>query len=280
MYHFGRVLFAITLAVVTIFPVYSQVSTTCPDYDYTKIKLVTFDCFAALMQWENSMFDNVAEILPSLTSSQVHDLVTKWEGKYGNAQGTRFEEKQTGAFPFSWYISTQLQPILDDMKITVTRDEYDQLVKSWGNLRPWTNTQATLEKILNANITIAVLSNGDKNTLSNAVTVFPSTVTFTYIFSSDFPAGVFKPQHDIYEQAKTVGYDVSEILHVAGGPTDGHGAYDAGLFSAVTSSKSFTNHAALSGASDGSVTAKTGDTTCFELGDISEVTEILGLGPL
>lgn len=221
------------------------------------------------------MFVNVAEILPSLSESQVKNIVYDWESAYGQAAGTRFEEKKTGAFPFSWHVSTTLQPILDKYGLTVSRSEYDQLVKSWGNLIPWTNTQATLEKILAANISIAALSNGDSKTLSDAVTVFPSSVHFSHIFSSDFPAGVFKPQHDIYDQAKLVGYDISEILHVAGGGTDASGARDAGLFSALTSSKSFQNHLALS--AGGGVA---GTTPCFTLGDISEVTVVLGLGPL
>jgi hypothetical protein len=30
----------------------SQTSSSCPNYDASKIQLVTFDCFAALMSWE------------------------------------------------------------------------------------------------------------------------------------------------------------------------------------------------------------------------------------
>ena len=31
---------------------HGQTSETCPTYDASKIKLVTFDCFAAMMAWE------------------------------------------------------------------------------------------------------------------------------------------------------------------------------------------------------------------------------------
>lgn len=213
------------------------------------------------------MYKNVAEILPSLSQSQTDSIVKQWENAYGAAAGTRFQEKNTGAFPFSWHVSTELQTILDNMGISVTREEYDQLVKSWGVLTPWTNTQQTLETLLAANLTVAVLSNGDHSTLANAVTVFPSSVKFSYIFSSDFPAGVFKPEHDIYDQVKVVGYGIEEILHVAGGSGDGSGARDAGLFSAVTSSKSFKHVDSVVG----------GTEACFYLGDISEVPGILGL---
>jgi HAD superfamily hydrolase (TIGR01493 family) len=222
----------------------------------------------------DSMIENVAEILPALSSSQVKNIVYDWENAYGGASNSRFEESVTGAFPFSWHISTTLQPILDKHGIFVSRSEFHQLLQAWGDLTPWTNTQATMEKILANNISIAVLSNGDYKTLSNAVTYFPDSVHFSHIFGSDFPAGVFKPQHDIYDQAKTVGYDISEILHVAGGSTDASGARDAGLFSALAHSTSF-QHRALSSTGD-----VDGTTPCFTLDDISKVTEILGLGPL
>ena len=230
--------------------------------------IVLIACVCVCVCCVVSMRENVAEILPALSSSQVDSLVHQWENAYGSAMGTTFNEKVTGAYPFSWHVSTELQPILDNLGITVTRGEYDQLVKSWGTLQPWTNTQETLKTILDANFTIGVLSNGDSNTLSNAVTIFDSSVKFSYIFSSDFPAGVFKPQHEIYDQAKNVGYSIDEIFHVAGGASDGSGARDAGLFSAVTSSKSFF-HASTEGVG--------GTEPCFNLGDISEVPAILGI---
>lgn len=256
------VVFAIAVAIVR-----GQTSTACPDYDASKIKLVTFDCFAALMNWEASMTANVAAALPSLSSSEVGTLVDKWRSAYGNSLGTRYEEYVTGSFPFSYFAATSLQTIVEDMNLTVSRSEFHELVLSWSRLQPWHNTQETLEQLHAANLTIGVLSNGDRYTLTNAVSIF-STVPFTYVFPSDFPAGVFKPQHDIYDQTRTVGFDVEEILHVAGGPQDGGGARDAGLFSVVTYSTSRRRMESVQN-----------DYTepCFSVNDISEVPALLGL---
>ena len=82
------------------------------------------------------MFETVAEVMPSLSSSEVNSLVLAWEGAYGRAAGTVFDESITGAFPFSWHVSTELKTILDDMGITATREEFDALVKTWGDLTP------------------------------------------------------------------------------------------------------------------------------------------------
>ncbi|CAM9535150.1 unnamed protein product, partial [Ectocarpus fasciculatus] len=170
--------------------------------------------------------------------------------------------------PFSWHVSTELKTILNDMGITATRDEFDALVKTWGELTPWKNTKETLQTLYAANYTIGVLSNGDRYTLSTAVSVFLPEVPFTYVFPSDFPAGAFKPAANIYQQAKQVGFEIEEILHVAGGDGDGSGARDAGLFSAVSHSS---NRRRLFHDKVG------GTEPCFVLYDISEVPGILGL---
>ena len=218
----------------------------------------------------DSMTENVANILPWLSSSQVNSVVSKWEGAYGAAANSLFDESITGAFPFSWHVSTELKTILHDMNIEVSREEYDLLVKSWGDLKPWTNTEETLKTIYGANITIAVLSNGDRFTLSNAASIFTS-VEFSYIFPSDFPAGAFKPQHAIYDQAMQVGYDISEILHVAGGQNDAYGARAAGLYSVQTHSVGKSN------LFHGDKVREGDPEPCFVVGDISEVPALLGL---
>lgn len=237
-------------------------SDACPLYDASKIRLVTFDCFAALMNWEDSMRSNVAAILPSLSESQVNDLVSKWESSYGANQGRVFEESQSGADAFSWSISTDLNGILNDMGISVTRSEYDQLVKSWGNLTPWDGTQEALAQIASSNITIGALSNGDYWTLKQATSIFVEPVMFQYIFSSDFPVGSFKPDKAIYDQVTgTTEYELHEILHVAGGKTDGQGSRDAGLFSALLHDDPVAD----------------GLQPCFVLDDISQLPAVLGL---
>mmetsp|Transcript_22981 Transcript_22981/g.33594 ORF Transcript_22981/g.33594 Transcript_22981/m.33594 type:complete len:259 (+) Transcript_22981:108-884(+) len=255
------VLSIVSLLLLSSETVSSQSSSACPSYNASKIKLVTFDCFAALMAWEDSMFASVAEVLPYLSTNDVHTLVTKWENAYGAATNSVFEEGVTGAFPFSWHISNSLKDIIRDMGLDISRDEFDALVKCWGKLTPWENTQETLEILADANYTIGALSNGDYYTLATAVSIFHTPVEFSHIFSSDFPAGVFKPQPAIYEPTKHIGFEVEEILHVAGGGNDASGARDAGLFSALLHKP-----------------PKDGKTEpCFVLNDITELPAVLGL---
>ena len=117
----------------------------CPEsFNHAFISKYFHKLLSLRHDFPDSMRDNVAGILPYLSSSQVNDLVSKWESSYGANQGRVFDESQSGADAFSWSISTDLKGILDGMGITVTRDEYDALVKSWGQLTPWKGTQEAL----------------------------------------------------------------------------------------------------------------------------------------
>lgn len=247
----------------------AQISYSCPKYNSSNIKLVTFDVFAALMKWEDSMMLNVAAILPSLTPQQVNYLVISWENEYSSAAGTLFEEGKTGAFPFSYFISQSLEDIIQSMNIVVTKSEFHELILSWSRLTPWPGTQETLQTLVNAGLTIAPLSNGDRSTLSSAIKVFVD-VPFKYIFPSDFPVGSFKPHNSMYEQTLQVGYSSEEILHVAGGSTDAGGARDAGLFSVHLSHESAMQELKL-------LNGVAATPPCFVISDISDLPSILGL---
>jgi FMN phosphatase YigB (HAD superfamily) len=220
-----------------------------------------------------SMLASAANILPSYTSSQIADLVYTWETMYGDAAGTVWEEGVTGAFPFSWLIATSLDTISKDLNMNFTRSEFNNLTTAWGQLTPWEGTQEALEILAKGNLDLGVLSNGDWRTLHSDVSIFTSPVSFKYVFPSDFPVGAFKPQSAMYHQTLALGYDISEILHVAGGSGDASGARDAGLFSVYLAKTYLKSGDHLF---DDSADEKS-TPPCFTINDISELPAILGL---
>ena len=130
---------------------------------------------------------NVKDIVPYLSDSQVSDLVTKWINAYGSYGDKSFDESITGPYPFVWVTSTNLDKVSHDMGLHFSPEEFDALVKSWGDLIPWDGTQETMEILAANNFTLAALSNGDTDTLTRAVSIFGPNAPFKYIFSSDFP---------------------------------------------------------------------------------------------
>jgi len=234
----------------------------CGTFDPKRIKLITFDVFAALMDLDSSLKRNIAEILPTISSTQVAALSQQWESAYGGYAGTIFDESITGSQPFQWMLRTTLPPILTNLRITVTDEQFEALISAWGKLIPWSGTTDTLTKVYNANYHIGTLSNGDQNTLKNAMTIF-TEIQFSYYFSSDFPnAGTFKPDPAMYNQLPRLsGYKDEEILHVAGASSDGWGARNAGLYSALVGSPPYPKK----------------PFPCFLLKDITELIDVLGI---
>jgi len=211
----------------------SVAAVSCDEYDASKISVVTFDCFAAMMNLEDSLLRNVKQIVPYLSDGQVSQLVTSWINGYGSYGGKTFDESVTGQYPFLWVTATNLDKASHDMGLHFSSEEFDALVKCWGDLIPWDGTQETMEILAENNFTLAALSNGDTDTLTRAVSIFG--LKFEYIFSSDFPdVGAFKTVPTIYTQTlAATGLTEYNILHIAGAPGDGWGARNAGFFSGL-----------------------------------------------
>lgn len=86
------------------------VALDCSTFDPEKIELITFDVFAALMDLYTSLYRNVAKLVPSLSQSQVKELVDVWVGKYGVYAGKAFSANQTdGQEPFYYVTSHNLE---------------------------------------------------------------------------------------------------------------------------------------------------------------------------
>ena len=234
----------------------------CSTFDSKRIKLVTFDVFAALMDLDTSLKKNIAEIVPSLNRSEVDSIAEEWEAAYASYAGTVFIESVTGPSPFLWVLETSLTEILNTMTIVVSKEQFTALVDSWGHLIPWADTASVLTQIYNAGFKLATLSNGDVGTLKTAMQVFAPNVTFSYYFSSDFPIGAFKPDEAMYNQVQpATSLSAVEFLHVAGASSDGWGARSAGLYSALLSSPPYPKP----------------PLPCFLLKDITELPAVLGL---
>jgi 2-haloalkanoic acid dehalogenase type II len=234
----------------------------CSTFDSKKIKLVTFDVFAALMDLDTSLKINIAEIVPTLSQKEVTSIAEQWENAYGSYAGTVFDESVTGPSPFLWVLETSLTEILDKMSISVTKEQFTDLIDAWGHLIPWPDTSTVLTQIYNAGFKVATLSNGDVGTLTTAMQIFAPNVSFSYYFSSDFPAGSFKPNEEMYKQVESAtSLNPTQILHVAGASSDGWGARNAGLYSALLSSPPYPKP----------------PLPCFLLKNITELPAVLGI---
>eukprot|EP01104_Vermistella_antarctica_P008600 TRINITY_DN2159_c0_g3_i1.p1 TRINITY_DN2159_c0_g3~~TRINITY_DN2159_c0_g3_i1.p1 ORF type:complete len:305 (-),score=55.60 TRINITY_DN2159_c0_g3_i1:392-1306(-) len=233
-------LLAITLCLVmcvNAIEVSAVTPPNCSTFDPSKIKLVTFDVFAALMDLYTSLERSVPIAAPSLTSSQVGLMIDGMVSGYGAYEGSTFTTEETGGLePFAYVANITVTALVEKMQLTLSSTEFDALLNTWSDLIPWQGTQYTLNTLAaSTDLELAPLSNGDADTLKQAMTIFAPQVNMSYIFSSNFPVGAFKPQPVMYEQLlNATGYSVDEILHVAGAPNDAQGAREAGFYSGLT----------------------------------------------
>ena len=86
------------------------------------------------------MAQSVSQILPNLNASDVRNLVLQWETAYAQKANTIFDEVNFGEYPFSVLVSSQLGEIANSMGLKLSRNQFTQLVQSWGKLTPWLGT--------------------------------------------------------------------------------------------------------------------------------------------
>ncbi|CAF1084551.1 unnamed protein product [Adineta ricciae] len=217
----------------------------CPSLNVSALRLITFDLFGALMLTRSSLQSHIAELLPSLSSSDVERFTDTWLEAYVSYFGKSFPRSQTRQ-PFLWVIHSSLLQILESFKLSTIVPEdgstFKSLIKAWSNLQPRPGTVEVLSK-LSQKYQLGLLSNGDKDTLQTALRVFPSSVNISSIFSSDYPINCFKTCSAMYAQVlEAVHGDKTQVFHVAGSAYDTHGARTFGIFSgAIDSSAKHTS---------------------------------------
>eukprot|EP00049_Salpingoeca_infusionum_P022613 m.7762 g.7762 ORF g.7762 m.7762 type:complete len:266 (+) comp5286_c0_seq1:64-861(+) len=263
--HVNLCFVAVAVVVAGLLPTPVSGTIDCAIFDKTKIKLVTFDVFAALFDIVSSLDRNIPKVIPGLSPHVAEQIRNRMLSGYGSYAGHVFSYTETnGQEPFVFVSQTSTASIVKalglEKQIPLNSTQFQALAHTWEDLIPWEGTLDALAKLkATGRFMLAPLSNGDAHTLTAATQAFAPKVPMNTVFSSNFPVGVFKPQAAIYEQllART-NYTVSEILHVAGAPSDGRGARDAGFYSALL------HHAPLPGTQP-----------CFTLANITLLPDIL-----
>jgi len=260
------VMLMLVMAISGQTPVPTITPLDCRTFNASRIKLVTFDVFAALMDIYSSLYRNVPQAAPFLNSSQAQYFANQMVAMYAAYVNHVFTTAETrGMEPFDYVAEKSITSIVQQMhlevKIPVNGTVFRDLVATWGNLIPWQGTTEVLTQLAQRGFQLAPLSNGDFVTLSRATSIFRPGANMSFIFSSDFPVGAFKPQPAMYAQlSQRSGLRPDEILHVAGAAIDGQGARLYGLYSALLHD-----------------TPLSGVKPCFPLANITLLPAVLGL---
>lgn len=189
-----------------------------------RFKLITFDVYSALVDFEGGLVPQVAE---ALEGADAAGFVKTWRAKQLEyAQLSNSLDR--GRIPFRTLTRRSLDHTLARARLDLPEAKREALVDAWDRLPAWPEAEATLAELAGRGYRLGLLSNGDEAML-RALARCALRTPFDPILASDH-AGHYKPHPSIYRlPAQKLGLAAGEVLHVAGSGNDVLGARLAGL---------------------------------------------------
>lgn len=176
----------------------------------TDFKVLTFDCYGTLIDWETGMVEALKPLTSRLGSELTRDRILETHAYYESTQ-----QLLTPDMPYSRLLATVYRRIAEELGVSVTWDECVAYGQSVGNWPAFEDTPAALQ-YLKQHYKLCILSNVDN--ASFALSNKRLGVEFDHIFTAE-DIGSYKPADKNFEfmisQLARLGYDRSDILHTA-----------------------------------------------------------------
>ncbi len=173
--------------------------------DFTRVEVLTFDCYGTLIDWEAGILSVLHQILSS-HGKEIDDATLLQ--LYGD-----FEQRAEEA-PFQPYrevLASVVRQFGKELGFTPTPEEVRSLPDSLSKWRPWPDTVASLRQ-LKARFRLAILSNVDDDLF--AATLPQLAVDFDEIITAQ-QAQAYKPSRKLFELAlRRLNVPAKRILHV------------------------------------------------------------------
>lgn len=168
------------------------------------IRLISFDCYGTLVDWETGIFSAVRPILLAhgiqLGDSEILEL-------YGELEATA----EAGDFrPYREVLRSVVRGFGERLGFKPSAAEQDSLPNSIANWRPFSDTVAALQQ-LRAKFQLAIISNIDDDLF--ALTATQLQTKFDFVITAG-QASAYKPSPKIFQLAKErIGMPASQWLH-------------------------------------------------------------------
>jgi 2-haloacid dehalogenase len=173
--------------------------------DLTHFKILTFDCYGTLTDWETGIFSALRPILAAhnknIPDSALLDLYSELEAKAEQGEYLRYRD----------VLQSVVRGFGEHLGFSPTEAEVRSLPESLANWQPFSDTVAALRK-LKSRYQLAVISNVDDD-------LFASTaprlgVAFDHVITAQ-QAGCYKPCTRIFKLAEDrIGAGREQWLHV------------------------------------------------------------------
>ena len=174
--------------------------------DFTRFKILTFDCYGTLIDWESGIFAALRPILhahgKSISDGQLLEM-------YGELEA----QAEQGEFrPYREVLQLVVEGFGKQLGFQPSEQEKRSLPESLQNWLPFTDTVKALEQ-LKSRFKLAIISNVDDDLF--APTARRLKVGFDHVITAQQARG-YKPGLDIFKLAlKTIAIPPQQILHCA-----------------------------------------------------------------
>ena len=198
--------------------------------DVSQIKALTFDVFGTVVDWRNTIIDEVAQLAQqkqlTIDAAQFAD---DWRAGYQPAM----DRVRKGELP--WLNIDALHRIILDELLDIyaiqglSEPEKEQLNRVWHRLRPWPDARAGLKR-LRQHFTVATLSNGNVALLTNMAK--NADLRWDCILSAEL-SNHYKPDPEVYLKAtQLLGLSPEHTMMVAAHNSDLQAAQKVGFHTA------------------------------------------------
>lgn len=172
-------------------------------------KVITFDCYGTLIDWESGIQQFFAERLAAHNIEGVdpRDLQHKWEE-------IQFVSIQEQYRPYREVLRDTMRMALDTSQIPYAEQDLDDFANAMGRWQPFPDTKQAIIELQKLTKTV-LITNTDNDII--AETERTIGVKFDDIITAQ-QAGAYKPSHKGFQLARErLGLDVSEIWHAGFG---------------------------------------------------------------
>lgn len=178
--------------------------------DFSRFKLLTFDCYGTLIDWDSSISDLVAPWLREIGTQVPPDLVVS---TFALMQAKHQQTRPALLYPE--VLRRSWRDIEEQFGWDENADRAEAFARSVPHWRPFADTIESLRS-LRRHFALAILSNVDNASLAGTLAMLDVPFLFT-VTAED--VGSYKPGQPHFDTAIAAaaqhGISKSEILHVA-----------------------------------------------------------------
>jgi 2-haloacid dehalogenase len=176
----------------------------------TDFKVLTFDCYGTLIDWESGMLAGLSPLTDRLKHNLTHNEILEAHARHESAQ-----QLQTPTKPYREVLAIVYRRLAEEWRIPV---DWDQCIQYGNSIKNWPAFPDSAEalKYLKQHYKLVILSNVDHASFAESNKKLG--VDFDAIYTAE-AIGSYKPADANFEymlrMLKGLGFEKSDILHTA-----------------------------------------------------------------